>query len=197
MQIYYVTSNQTKFEEACHVLYENKEDKNLYEILHASLDLEEIQGSCRDIARHKAFEAFKKLKNPVIIDDVSVHCPAIGGLPGPYVKAFIQALGEHGLYTLISHYEDKTCYATCTIAFMEKDMREPQIFEGSCRGILVPPKGEVTKHGKLSWNAVVKPDGYDKTFAEITLEEMSRISHRGNALREFKKYIKARHHERS
>jgi inosine triphosphate pyrophosphatase len=196
MQIYYVTSNQTKFDEACHIFYENDEDKRLFEIVHSPLHLDEIQGSCREIAKHKAFEAFSKLNKPVIIDDVSVHCPALGGLPGPYVKAFLAALGEHGLYELISHYEDKSCYATCTIAFLEEQKTEPMIFEGSWKAILVPPRGE-TRHGNLSWNAIVQPEGFTKTFAELTLKEISLISARGKALRLLKTYLQERHHERS
>src|SRR4051812_49076227 len=119
MDICYVTSNQKKFDEACHVLYENEADKQLYRIRHTSIHLDEIQGSPTEIAKHKAIEAYSQLRCPVIIDDVSVHFPAIGGMPGPYIRSFLEALGDEGLYTLISHYADRTCLATCTIGFLD------------------------------------------------------------------------------
>jgi inosine triphosphate pyrophosphatase len=113
-------------------------------------------------------------------------------MPGPYIRSFLEALGEAGLYTLISHYEDRSVYATCTIGFLENEHSEPHIFQSSLKGTIVAPRGNITHHGKTSWNRIVQPDGFDKTFAEITLEEISRISPRGQAVRQLKEFLKAK-----
>src|SRR5689334_5760935 len=99
MKIHYVTGNKGKFEEAKRVL-------NGVELVHTNLDLEEIQGSPEAIAQHKIAEAYKKLNAPCMIDDVSVHCAALGGLPGPYIRSFLESLGPQGLAELILRYEN-------------------------------------------------------------------------------------------
>ena len=190
MDICYVTSNQKKFDEACHVLYQNEADKQLYRIRHAFIHLDEIQGTPQEIAKHKAKEAYSKLRAPVIIDDVSVHFPAIGGMPGPYIRSFLEALGDNGLYTLISHYADHTCYVTCTIGFLENEHTEPHIFQSTMKGTIVAPRGTLTHHGKTSWNRIIQPDGFDTTVAELTLEEISRISPRGAAIGQLKEFLR-------
>ena len=192
MHIAYVTSNRTKFDEAHHVLYASEDDKKLYHVHHTSILLDEIQGTPQEIAYHKVKEAQHKLGCAVIIDDISVSFPAIGGLPGPYIKSFLEALGEEGLYKLISHYQDHTCYATCHIGFLEDAKKDPLLFEYSVKGTVVPPKGNITRHGKISWNSIVIPEGSERTFAEMTLEEVSRFSPRGKAIEKFKEYMKKR-----
>jgi inosine triphosphate pyrophosphatase len=191
MHIHYCTSNQTKFDEACHILYEDASDKAIYDIRHAPLHLEEIQGSSHEIARHKAYEALRTLKEPVIIDDISVHFRALNNFPGPYIKAFLEALGDKGIYELISHYDNKECFALCTIAFLESPDSEPHFFEGRVEGTVVAPRGKL-KHGKLSWNSIIEPKGFDKTYGELSLQEISRISPRGQALRQFRSFFKDR-----
>jgi inosine triphosphate pyrophosphatase len=190
MHIAYVTSNRTKFDEATHILYSSEEDKQLYHVHHTSLPLDEIQGTPQEIAFHKAKEAQNKLGCAVIIDDISVSFPALQGLPGPYIKSFLEALGEEGLYTLISHYPDHTCYATCTIGFLEDATQTPLLFEYTVKGQVVPPRGNLTRHGKVSWNSIVIPEGSTRTFAEMTLQEVSTFSPRGKAVEKFKEYMK-------
>ena len=58
-------------------------------------------------------------------------------------------------------------------------------FVGKCEGEIVPPRGE----NQFGWDPIFQPKGYDKTFAEIDLEEKNKISHRGNALKLVKAYL--------
>jgi len=191
MNIFYTTSNTTKFQEACHVLYETAADHAHYTIVQHALDLDELQGSTLHIARHKALQAYNTLKAPVIIDDVSVHCPALGGLPGPYIRSFLESLGEEGLYKLLSNYEDRSCQITCTIGYLADAHDEPAIFEGSLKATIVAPKGAL-KHGKYSWNRIVQLEGCDRTVGEMTLEEFSSISPRSIAVRKLKEFLLAK-----
>ena len=59
--------------------------------------------------------------------------------------------------------------------------------EGECRGeILREPSGE----GGFGYDPVFMPQGYDRSMAELGTEVKNRISHRANALREFKKKLR-------
>ena len=41
----------------------------------------------------------------------------------------------------------------------------------------------------FGWDPVFQPDGYDKTYAEIPLDEKNKISHRGRALEKVKEWL--------
>lgn len=181
MKIHYVTSNKGKFEEAVEIL------KPEIDLVHTPLHLDELQGTSQEIAFHKIDQAYSTLKEACLIDDISVFCPALGGLPGPYIRAFLESIGPKGLAELIHHYPNRRCSVVCQIAYKESPTKQ-HIFEGTLHGTIVPPRGERLTHTH-SWNAIVQPDGFEQTFAEMTLLESSRISARSLALSKFKKHI--------
>ena len=41
----------------------------------------------------------------------------------------------------------------------------------------------------FGWDPIFQPDGFDKTFAELAMEEKNKISHRGKALEQVKAYL--------
>lgn len=189
MEIHYVTSNVTKFEEAQHILVD-EHHKGHFTFIHSPIHLTEIQGTTEEIAFHKVKEAYSILKKPVIIDDISVSFPCLNGLPGPYIRTFLEVLQEEGIWDLISRYNDHRCSCLCTIAFFQDDMHTARLFEGKTSGTCVPPRGTL-RHGTHSWNSIVQPDGHDRTFAEMTLKEVSTISPRNKALEKLKTYLMA------
>lgn len=180
MKIEYITSNKKKFEEAQHILSE-------WDLEQIHLELPEIQGTSEEIIKAKAKDALRILDRPLIVEDVSFSCPAIGGLPGPYIKDFLKALGERGIYELIHKYDDHSVRVTCLVAYIKQDL-EPVIFEGFQEGMVVEPRGHV-RHGTHSWNAIFQPRGSDNTFGELTIEELSKISMRYHALSKLKVYL--------
>ena len=182
MQIHYVTSNKEKFLEASYTL---KSLENI-DFIHTSIDLQELQGTRQEIANHKAWAAFNHLKQPVITDDVSLCCDALNGFPGPYVKYFFATLGIERCVQLISSLQTPACKVICTLALC--DGKSVRLFEGVCDGILVKPRGS-TQYGKCSWTPIFQPHGSNKTLGEMTVEEISAISHRHRALLQLKQHV--------
>lgn len=180
MKIEYITSNAQKFEEACHILAD-------WELERVDMDLTEVQGSSEEVIEAKAKEAFNLLKRPLIVEDVSLCCPAIGGLPGPYIKDFLKKIGDRGLCELIHKYADHSVQVKCLAAFIEPG-KLPVLFEGVVNGTIVFPRGE-TRHGPCGWNPIVQPAGMDKTYGEMTIEEHSRVSMRFLALTKLDAYL--------
>lgn len=180
MEIIYATSNRGKFEEAQHIL-------EPWTLKRVDIDLPELQGDRQEIVREKAKEAAKLLKEPLIVEDVSVECYALNGLPGPYVKDFLKKLGEQGLYELVHKYKDHRADVVCTAAYIEPGS-EPVLFEGIMHGTIVAPKGNV-RHASLSWNPIFVPQGETRTFGEISLKEHSKISMRAIALKKLRHYL--------
>lgn len=179
-KIEYITSNQKKFEEAQHIFYD-------WDLEQVNIDLTEIQGDRFEVIRAKAKEALRIVQRPLIVEDVSLCCPAIGGLPGPYVKAFLQTIGDQGIYELIHKYSDHSVEVICVVAYITPH-KEPIVFEGIVNGTIVAPRGS-TRHGVFSWNPIVQPNDSDKTYGEMTIEETSKCSMRFLALSKLKLYL--------
>ncbi|OSX72376.1 hypothetical protein BU14_0442s0011 [Porphyra umbilicalis] len=61
-----------------------------------ALDLPELQGTPAAIAGAKATAAAAAVGGPVLVEDTGLEFSALGGLPGPYIKWFLDALGVGG-----------------------------------------------------------------------------------------------------
>ena len=61
-----------------------------------NIDLPENQGTIEDIVKAKCQLAAQHVKGPVIVEDTSLCFNALGGMPGPYVKWFVNAIGPSG-----------------------------------------------------------------------------------------------------
>ncbi|XP_026756001.2 inosine triphosphate pyrophosphatase [Galleria mellonella] len=182
----FVTGNVKKLEEVRAILGSNFP----LEIVNHNLDLPELQGEIDEVSIRKCQEAARRLKKPVIVEDTSLCFNALKGLPGPYIKWFLEKLEPEGLYKLLTGWEDKSAEAVCTFAYCPgneacKDL-DVVIFQGKTKGTIVPPRGT----RDFGWDCVFQPEGYDKTYAELPKEEKNKISHRYKALDKMKTYFK-------
>lgn len=119
----FVTSNMKKLAEVKQILTD-------FEVTHHKLDLLEVQGTYKEVVTAKVKQAYEQLKCPVLVEDTSLCFNALGGLPGPYIKYFLENLGPTGLHKLLAGYEDKTANAVCIFAYLEDPNTEPVLFEG-------------------------------------------------------------------
>ena len=95
----------------------------------------------RCVAIEKCKLAAQKVDGPVMTEDVSLCFTALGGLPGVYIKWFLQKLGHDGLNKMLAAYDDKSAYAQCIFAFSESREHEPILFRGITPGRIVPARG--------------------------------------------------------
>lgn len=59
----------------------------------------EIQGSTQEVAYAKVQRAAEILQGPCITEDTALCFKALGGLPGPFIKFFLQKVGHEGMQT--------------------------------------------------------------------------------------------------
>jgi len=111
-------------------------------------------------------------------EDTSLCFNALGGLPGVYIKWFLEKLGHEGLNNLLLAYNDKTAYAQCIFAFCEGPDSEPQVFVGRTPGKIVPARGPKN----FGWDPVFEPEGFTETYAEMDSKIKNTISHRYRSL---------------
>ena len=104
---------------------------------------------------------------------------ALNGFPGPLAKWFLKSLGVDGVFNLIKKLggnDGAVLYAQIGYA---EDAYNIVYFEGAVHGKIVAPKGEKG----FGFDPIFQPDGSEKTFAEMTLEEKNNLSHRGKAFK--------------
>ncbi|XP_053616119.1 inosine triphosphate pyrophosphatase-like [Plodia interpunctella] len=181
----FVTGNSMKLEELRAILGTTFP----LEINCHMLDLPEVQGDMEEISIRKCQEAARRLKGPVLVEDTSLCFNALKGLPGPYIKWFSEKLEPEALPRLLAGWEDKSAEAVSTVAYCDGDNHcedlEVLVFQGRCEGEIVSPRGS----RNFSWNCVFQPQGCDKTYGELTIEEKNKISHRYKALEKLRTYF--------
>uniref|UniRef100_F7AJ54 Inosine triphosphatase n=1 Tax=Equus caballus TaxID=9796 RepID=F7AJ54_HORSE len=127
-----------------------------------------------------------QVQGPVLVEDTCLCFNALGGLPGPYIKWFLEKLKPEGLHQLLAGFEDKSAYALCTFALSTGDPSQPvRLFRGRTSGRIVVPRG----CRDFGWDPCFQPDGYEQTYAEMPKAEKNTISHRFRALLELQKYF--------
>lgn len=181
--ITFVTGNAKKLEELRAILGNNFP----LEIVSHKLDLPELQGEIDEVSIKKCQEAARRLKRPVLVEDTALCFDALKGLPGPYIKWFLEKLQPEGLTKMLTGWEDKSAKAVCTFAYCSGncDDLDVKLFQGITQGTIVKPRGT----RDFGWDCVFQPDGYDKTYAELPKSEKNKISHRYKALEQFKAHF--------
>ncbi|KAI5862840.1 inosine triphosphatase [Durotheca rogersii] len=150
-----------------------------------ALDLPEVQGTLDDVTRAKCRAAAAAVAGPVLVEDTGLCFDALHGLPGPYIKWFMQSVGHVGLNNLLAAYEDKSAQAVATFGFCRGPGHEVLLFQGRTHGKIVPPRGPAT----FGWDPVFEYDG--QTYAEMDKDEKNKISHRFKALEKLRAWIEA------
>ncbi|CAM0140026.1 acetyl-coenzyme A synthetase 2 [Umbelopsis sp. WA50703] len=178
-KLVFVTGNKHKLMEVQAIL------KGTVDLESHKVDLPELQGTPEDIAAEKCRIAAEKLQGPCITEDTCLCYNAMNGLPGPYIKWFMQSIGHDGLNRMLDGFEDKTAYALCTFAYSKGPGHEPVIFDGKTPGRIVPARGPPD----FGWDAVFEPDGFDQTYAELDKDVKNTISHRFRALEKLQAYL--------
>ena len=133
-----------------------------FPVEHRKLDLEEIQSlDLKKILEQKVRQAYGIVKKPVIVEDVSLEFSALGKLPGPFIRFFVDTVP---FATICSLVNGKTRKATARCVFGYFDGKELNLFEGKLEGeIAKKPAG---KKG-YGWDRIFIPAGYSVTRASL------------------------------
>ncbi len=117
-------------------------------------------------------------------DDTGLEVEALNGKPGVYSARYAgeEKDDEANIQKLLNELEgnaNRNAQFKTVIALNLNDRQ--YMFPGICKGKITGDKRGTDGFG---YDAVFQPDGSDRTFAEMNLEEKSAISHRGMAFRD-------------
>lgn len=83
---------------------------------------------------------------------------------------------------------NRTARFVCVLCYIDESGEE-YFFEGSCDGTITNEL-EADYLPGLPISACFKPNGYDRVYSALTIEEKNAISHRGRALQAFHDFIR-------
>jgi len=174
-ELYFITGNEGKLREA---------KSFVPEINGLKLELTEIQSlDPHEVIKHKLEKAKSKHSGNFIVEDTSLVISCLNGLPGTLIKWFEKSVGLDGIVKIVKAYGNNKAAAKCTIGLSLNGNIE--FFEGNINGHIAESSGE----NGFGWDKIFIPEGYNKTFAEMSSEEKNKISHRKIAFEKLKKYL--------
>lgn len=177
MTLYFITGNKDKLIEI---------SKILPEVEQLEIDLPEIQElDSKKIIEEKLKVARKYCKDKFFVEDTGLGFNCLKGFPGPLGKWVLSALGREKMAELVLKYKDHSAIAKTTIGYF--DGEEMHFFVGEKKGNIVMPRGN-----KFGWDPIFVPEGFEKTYAEMSKEEKNKISHRTIAMEKFVDFLRSK-----
>jgi inosine triphosphate pyrophosphatase len=157
----FITSNQNKVD------YLSKSVGLVLD--HQKIDLDEIQSPVPAIViEHKVRQAYELIKKPVLVEDTSLSFNALDGLPGTFVKFFVEASdGLESMCRMLDGFEDRSAYASAVYGYYDGETMK--FFSGRLDGrIAKHARGE----GGYGWDKIFEPVGYNGlTRAELSSQD--------------------------
>lgn len=138
-------------------------------------------------AYKKAIHTAKILGLPAIADDSGLAVAALDGAPGVYSARYAgeNATDRENVDKLLQEMKgikNRKAVFQCVLSIAVPS--GPALtYEGSCEGILLESRRGDNGFG---YDPIFFFESLGKTFAEATMEEKNRVSHRGRALAELK-----------
>ena len=155
-----------------------------------SIEPEENGTTFEENSRIKAVAIMEATGLPAIADDSGLVVEALDGAPGVYSARYGgEGLDDTGRWQLLlknmEGKENRACKFVSVICCAFPDGTQ-LMARGEVHGVVAQgPSGE----GGFGYDPIFWLPEQGKSMAELTAEEKNKISHRGNALRVFKKEL--------
>ncbi len=116
------------------------------------------------IITQKAKEAYKIVRQPIIVEDTALWLHGMNGLPGPLVKWFIESVGVEGLCKLSDTFDPNKQRATAGAMIAYYDGDNLTIFRSQLDGQISKKPLGVSGFG---FNRVFIPSGQPLTLGQM------------------------------
>ena len=209
MKIVFATNNQHKMEEVRQILGDRVEVLSLSDI-GCDIDIPETGTTLKENALQKAQYVFNHYHIDCFADDTGLEVDALGGAPGVYSARYAAVRyvatesqqtdppqphdSEANMARLLlelGENNNRRARFRTVIALIQKVgnlncVERINFFEGIVEGEITRERSGV---GGFGYDPIFRPDGYDKTFAELGNEIKNQISHRARATAKLCAYL--------
>jgi len=190
MMLCFATNNHHKLEEVRHIVGPDHKIVSLAEI-NCFEELPETRDTLEGNSLQKAEYVFNKFNIPCFADDTGLEVEILNGAPGVFSARYA---GDHrssldNIDLLLRNLSDtlnrKARFRTIVTLIGIDD--KPVFFEGIIQGEIIKEKKGATGFG---YDPVFVPEGFTKTFAEMSMDEKNALSHRAIAVKKLGAYLK-------
>ena len=181
LKLVFVTNNRHKLDEVSHKVGDKFQLLTISDI-GCTDDIEETGSTFEGNAAIKSWHIYNKYHLNCFGDDSGLVVDALNGEPGVYSARYA---GEHGnhpanikkLLEKLEGIEDRKARFITVISLVWKG--QEHLFEGVVEGAI---RHQIAGDGGFGYDPIFQPDGFDITFAEMSMEEKNKISHRARAM---------------
>ena len=155
-------------------------------------DIEETGVTLEENALIKSKYIYQKTGFSCFADDTGLEVDALDGKPGVYSARYAgeKATAEDNMQKLLAEMKDqknRTARFRTIISLILNG--EEYFFEGEVKGKILYQKIGIEGFG---YDPIFKPNGYDQSFAEMTMAQKNEISHRGLSLQKLLHFLSHR-----
>ena len=188
INLIFATSNQNKVLEIQKILPKKFNIKSLKDLNYFE-DVPENETTIERNAIFKAKYIYEKFNINVFADDTGLEVEALNGEPGVHSARYAGTTrnSEKNIKKLLKNLKNinnrNARFKTVIALIIDNKLH---IFSGIVEGyILDSPKG----NNGFGYDPIFCPNGFDKSFAELTLKEKNLISHRSLAMKKLIDFI--------
>ncbi|MBT8263633.1 MAG: non-canonical purine NTP diphosphatase [Bacteroidia bacterium] len=189
MKLVFATHNENKFREVKAQMPDHVELLSLSDI-NCFDDIAETEKTIEGNALLKARYVKDHFGIDCFADDSGLEVAALNNAPGVYSARYAgpEKNADSNNRKLLEALQKETNRAARFKTVIALIMNgEEHLFTGLCPGrIIEAPRGE----GGFGYDPIFQPDGFEKTFAEMSLSRKTEIGHRGNAIRQLITYLR-------
>jgi len=181
LKLVFATNNCHKLDEVSHKIGDHFELLTLNDI-GCTEDIEETGTTFEENAAIKSKYVYNKYHLNCFGDDSGLVIDALNGEPGVYSARYAGEHGNHAanikkVLTKLEGVENRKARFVTMISLIWEG--KEHIFEGVVEGVI---RHETTGTGGFGYDPIFQPDGYEITFAEMSMDEKNKISHRARAM---------------
>ena len=191
MDLCFATNNLHKLEEVSSLLGDTFHLLSLKDI-GCETELPENQDTLEGNSLEKAEYVHRHYNTPCFADDTGLEVDALNGAPGVYSARFAgpQKDSQDNIKLLLEKLKgasNRSAQFRTVITLIIGG--EVNNFEGIVRGKIAE---KLSGHSGFGYDPVFIPEGYDISFAEMSMEQKNQLSHRGIAIRKLTGFLKNR-----
>ena len=187
MELIFATHNNNKVKEVTKILPSYLSMKSLTDINFFD-EIEETGTTFEENAQLKAKTIFDKTGKNIFADDSGLVIEALDGAPGVYSARYAgTGKDEDNIAKALKELEGKTNRKAYFISIfcLILDGKE-YFFEGRVNGTIAT---EIMGDNGFGYDPIFIPDGFSKSFAQMSPEEKNAISHRGKAVEKLNDFL--------
>jgi len=188
-QLVFATNNRHKLDEVAAKIGDKFKLLTLDDI-GCTDDIEETGSTLNDNASIKSHYIFEHYQLDCFGDDSGLEIDALNGEPGIYSARYAGTHGDHDaninkVLAKLGNETNRTARFRTVISLIWKG--EEHFFEGTVEGTIRHERSGAKGFG---YDPIFQPDGYDVTFAEMSMDEKNAISHRAIAMENLLAFLK-------